>query len=67
MTNAQLKDLLRWAVRYVGRENRMLRDCHMNPRTRRIEPSSAALEVAKADMWLAKARKATARRKAVKR
>lgn len=61
VTVPQLKQLLKWAIRYIDRENTVTRGCFVNPRTRRIEPRCVALEVAKTDMWLSKARKAMAK------
>ncbi len=65
MTNAQLQHLLKWPIRYVAIHNAATRKAFTNPRTRRIEPRSIALEVAKAEQWLAKAKRAVIKRKAV--
>lgn len=56
MTKKQLQHLLRWAIRYVQESNQSTREVHMHPVSKRIQPSSVALEVAKTDVWLAKAR-----------
>lgn len=50
--------LLRWAIRYIAENNKTLRDCHMNPRTKRVEPAEVRREVESVDRWLARARKA---------
>lgn len=63
MTNSQLKQLLRWAVRYIRVNNAvarsMLPGANLCPKHRRV----IALDVAKADIWLSKAGKAVARPK----
>lgn len=67
MTAPQLKVLLRWAIRYMDRENQINRRVYTNPRTGGIEPRSVALAVAKTDMWLSRARKAVARPRAARK
>lgn len=62
MTAPQLKALLRWAIRYVQREN----DWHRKrlPCTRAAVTS---VQIGKADMWLAKSKRAVAKPKAARK
>ncbi len=63
MTAPQLKAMLRWAIRYIGKQNTLLRLSY----TGRIDSPAVRLKVAKTEIWLSKARKAVARPKAVRK
>lgn len=63
MTNAQLKDLLRSAIRYIARENRIYRDIYTS---KGMMAGRHGLRVAKTDMLLAKMRRAVARPRTIK-
>lgn len=64
MTNAQLKQLLRLAVRYIRVQNdiarSMLPSANLSAKDRRV----IAMDVAKTDIWLSKSRMGLARTKA---
>lgn len=67
MTAPQLRDLLRWAIRYVDIQNKVTRQVCTNPTTKRIHSRKIALDVAKTDMWLVKARRGLAKPKAARK
>lgn len=58
MMSRSLAPLLRWAIRYIERENETLRECHSVPGTGEIRPARVKREIELTERWLAKAKQA---------
>lgn len=58
MDAAHYKDLLQFAILYIEQQNKIVADSHRHHRSGQIEPGSVRREVAAANAWLEKARKA---------
>lgn len=50
--------LLKWAIRYVERQNEMLREGHTVYSTGEIRPPAVKREIERVERWLQKAREA---------
>lgn len=58
MDPTHLKDLLRFALNYIEVHNKRVADTHRHARSGQIEPGPVRREVAAANAWLEKARRA---------